>query len=189
MFAGLDDEKLLLIAKGGNPEPAAAARAILEERDAKPLRGRPRVMTRVDRLMLENINGNAKSERSLQNTHYRIRAMAFLRDDDRFKWLFDEEAGTWQRGILAELGRLQDGETIKAYAARICELKPKTKDAIVMLRRARIGKSPKASSIELLAHLERSLNAYIEAHPEVTPEQMIEAIDGLRDEVEELEEK
>jgi hypothetical protein len=46
----------------------------------------------------------------------------------------------WKASILVELGRIEDIQEMLNIAAEICELKPKTKAAILMVRGLRLGR-------------------------------------------------
>jgi len=163
----------------------------ISETASEKKRGRPKVLDAVHEQIAKSCNHDVRTTRGLQNIHYRLRAQNCLIDDERFKWLCDRDAmakgapNAWKPGILSELGRLDDDETIKAYAARICELKPKTKDAITMLRRARTGKAPDASVLDLTARLCRVVDDYVAAHLDVTARQLLVALANTRDAVEE----
>lgn len=163
----------------------------IPEAASKKKRGRPKAWGEVVMAISQSCVPNVRTRRHLQNVSYREFAIGCLVDDPQFAWLCDGrkmqsgEPGAWQPGILAELGRFLDKETIKAYATRICELQPKTKDAIVMLRRARTGKSPEASCLALTAAIERTINRYIAAHPDTTWRQVLTALENVRDEIEE----
>jgi len=194
-IAGMADDKLADIATRGNPEPAAAARAILEEREAasKKRRGRPKVMDKIFAKLAKDISPDVKTTRGLQNVHYRQRAFICLGlgDDARFKWLCDSEAmmkdgpNAWKPGILAELGRFNDDEELRAYAEAICEQKPKTKDAIVRLRRARLGNGARPNCTALTQQIARLVDAYRVAHPDATKRQILQAIENVYDAAEE----
>src|SRR5207302_954222 len=118
------------------------------------------------------------SERQKVEVCYSQRALEILHRscDKRFVWLCDEEATMAGRvklnfGILAALGRIEDEEELRAMALQICELKPKTREAIVMIRRFRNGSSP-PSVWQVTEELCRVLDGYNLRHPAVTKEQI-----------------
>jgi hypothetical protein len=45
----------------------------------------------------------------------------------------------WRPSILSELGRFRNDETLRSFALALCEMRPrpKTKEAVSMLRHAR----------------------------------------------------
>jgi hypothetical protein len=47
----------------------------------------------------------------------------------------------WRPSILSELGRFRNDETLRSFALALCEMRPrpKTKEAVSMLRRVRLG--------------------------------------------------
>ncbi len=87
--------------------------------------------------------------------------------------------------ILAELGRIPDDQERERIALEVCRLKPKTKDAVVMIRRYRLGREAKADPFRLWDRLADTVNSYIEAHPSVS---MGEIAETLRDMAEHIEE-
>jgi hypothetical protein len=171
-----------------NPEIKKIAVSVLREKAGKPKRGRPQIVDKILKSQYVGLGLEVKTARSLQNFHYQVLAIKYIHDDPRFTWLFDLKANTQKKSILTELGRCQDKETIIAFALRICELKPKTRDAIAMLRRARTGMAPKPDIIDLVAHLAGALDRYTADHPDITREQMLLAIDNFRSIVEDEDE-
>ena len=118
----------------------------------KPKRGRPRLVNSKLEDVYRSDCGSFTSARTVQNTHYRIRALTALGlfsepFPEAFRWLCDPSKQMkgqsarqgFRRTILSELGRFADDEVLRAYAELICTLKPKTQDAIQMLRRWRVG--------------------------------------------------
>jgi len=151
-----------------------------EAASEKKKRGRPRLISDQWRPNLAMIWGDRiTTERGLQDVMYRCDAHSVLKGDARFTWLIDPEGiktsapGSFKQSILSELGRLRDAETIKAVALQVCELKPRTKAAIVMIRQCRTGKGHKGTLEGVYHAVAEALCAYLEAHPE-TSETMIE---------------
>jgi hypothetical protein len=109
------------------------------------------------------------TERSRQNVHYRERALLRLGfgKEAGFQWLADFErmkAGkphAWRKTILAELGRIEDEDDFRAIALRICELKPKTHDAVAMIRDARFGRHRVGRPDDLANELVSCINDYM----------------------------
>jgi hypothetical protein len=109
---------------------------------------------------------------------YRQHAIEVIWDDPdqgRFEWLIDgmpERIGTGGRlkksTILVELGRIDDDNELIAVALKICELKPKTRDAIAMIRRYRTGASPAGDFFDLALAIERTLRDYAATHPSIS---------------------
>ena len=114
---------------------------------ASKKRGRPRLMDAEQEAFLRNLFGSeVHTRRGLQNVFYRQLAFSVLGKHDEFKWLCDSEAmgrgdlDCWKPSILVELGRIEDIQEMLNIATEICELKPKTKAAILMVRGLRLGR-------------------------------------------------
>lgn len=121
--------------------PSAISGAAPEKRK----RGRPRIMPASYSTFLAEWYPDIRTERGRQDIAYRLRALDVLADDERFSWLADSEAmeagspNAWKPSILSELGRFGNDETLRSFALALCEIRPrpKTKEAVSMLRRAR----------------------------------------------------
>ena len=104
-------------------------------------RGRPPEFTATELAFLGSWFPDVKTRRGLHNIGYRQRALGALMHDKQFAWLCDIEEmhlGTgksWKPAILVELGRLKDSDLIREVAAILCERKPKTRDAVDIIRR------------------------------------------------------
>src|SRR5437016_4668522 len=114
--------------------------AITENSSEKPKRGRPRLYPAAYEAVFRI---DAKHHRSGTNGFYRshaLNALGFGQDDvsaearERYSWLFDLQADSMKRTILAELGQVGNAEAIRTYAGQLCEMKPKTREAVLMLR-------------------------------------------------------
>ena len=190
LFEELPDNVLQGIVLRGTPESKSLAITILNERDSKPRRGRPRAFKAASLLPLREANPDVYTDRGMQNKAYAAIAMRTLMNDSRFAWVCDIEAlkegrpKALKHGILAELGRFLYPETIKMYAERICELRPKTKNAITMLRRARTGNAPTPSCLDLTGTLTRVIDDYMAAHPGTDKRHILMALENARDAVE-----
>jgi hypothetical protein len=114
-----------------------------------------------------------------------------LKGQNAFEWLTSTEesinkgTGRLRFGILAELGRIEDDDALKAVATRVCELKPRNKDAVVMIRRWRTGKAPAGGALGLTDALIRCINDYIASHPGTTWQMVRAALENAADAVEE----
>jgi hypothetical protein len=114
---------------------------------ASKKRGRPRLMSTEYEKMLRGLFGHeVRTQRGLHNVYYRQRALSVLGQYNEFKWLCDPEKmergdlDCWKPSILVELGRIEDIQEMLNIATEICELKPKTKAAILMVRGLRLGR-------------------------------------------------
>jgi hypothetical protein len=153
-------------------------RALISEKfSEKPKRGRPTSFSPTAELMFRQmgIGSECTTRRGKMNRWHAQRAFGVLHGDARFTWLADwEEMHTGNNrarwSILAELGRLRDADTIAIMALRICELKPKTTDAIAMIRRFRLGRKPAGDSEKLFDILARAVDDYRHAHQDATIE-------------------
>ena len=74
----------------------------------------------------------------------------------------------WRPTILAELGRIPDDQDLKAMAGRICQLKPQTKDAVLLIRRWRKGQERPGDAGSLAAALAACINDYLKRYPSTT---------------------
>jgi hypothetical protein len=175
------------------------------ENTEKPKRGRPRVMDDTTRALYNSMYPDL-TERQKQNLQYRAHAIHMLRlleadSNPRLSWLFDREkfqhaeanqsrldSTVYKHGILAELGRIEDeGEMLEA-ALYLCELKPKTKDAIVSIRRYRLGREPEGNYLTLWMALARALDDYRAVHPSTSKDMVVRALYDLAACVEDREE-
>jgi hypothetical protein len=117
----------------------------------------------------------------LQDYDRRVRALGLLCDDLAFRWLCDGKAMTaggakWKPAILTELGRIDDEDDLREVARQLCELKPKTKDAIAAVRRWRLGKK---SGMDAAAALRRAVVRPINRSllvGELTPGEVMEVL-------------
>lgn len=145
-------------------------------------RGRPRVMPPETEAAYASLGlfADVHSERSKLNIYYRTRTLSIL-DGAEFSWLFDRKAcqrgeGKWKPTILSELGRIEDEEDMKAVARQICELKPKTKEAVTMIRRFRLGRDPEPDAVGLANEIIHLVNDYLQRYPAATKALVGEAL-------------
>jgi hypothetical protein len=142
-------------------------------------RGRPTLISEEVRAVFNMGNVGELSERSKQNFYHAMPACSLLHGDPRFAWLTEVKPnGRFARiGILSELGRIDNDEDIIAAALVVSEERPKTKDAMVRIRRFRTGKAP-AYDPDALAHeLIRVLDTYVESHPGIPWEDVEAAVE------------
>src|SRR5579864_8747294 len=111
-------------------------------------RGRPRLLNAEDeRFTRWNLNLVPEAcRRTVQNKSYRGQALrtltggvSFVNDETaaRFGWLLrpDKEGRPFSRNaIMYQLGRVGCPIALRTFAARLCELKPRARDAIALVR-------------------------------------------------------
>jgi hypothetical protein len=128
--------------------------------------------------------GENRSPRHLQNFSYQARAQSLLEPlvstHPELRWLYDHEAiwrgeGTYRQTIVQALGRIDHDDTLIAVARRLCELKPRAREALAMIRRFRKVQKP----LDLTDALRRTLNTYLRDHPELTLAQARDAVADL----------
>lgn len=112
-----------------------------------------------------------------QEVAYQTRAMEVLCDDpeDRYAWLCDPVTQVIRVGILTELGRIDDDDAMRAIAARICELKPRTEDAVAIIRR-QLDVAAAGDTQELAREILLTIDAYSARHPATNWQQMLKAL-------------
>jgi ribosomal protein S18 len=164
---------------------------VLKEIFSETKKGRPSVLSSEMESLFraQGLYDGRYSRRSKLNVYYRQRALVALifqnegaEDAGTFAWLADgekmkrSEPHAWRQTILSELGRIEDEEMMRAVATQICELKPKTKDAVLMIRRFRVGELPAADSLQLANAIIQTLNTYMSSHSKMTPAQVSQAL-------------
>ena len=159
---------------------------ISEKFSEKPKRGRPPAMpAEWERLMVRaGAFGDAKSRRSHVDFWYVCGAISALEDtghgfQEPYAWLVNDK--NIRKTVLAELGRIQDEEAIRLCAAKICELKPKTKDAVAMIRRWRGVNRKKPSCLDLTSEIIATVNDYLRRYPATTWQQVTTALENAMD--------
>jgi hypothetical protein len=120
--------------------------------------GRPRALNPEQERLAWGVGifKQGKSRRTHLNAYYAIRALTrlglkhpgFSGDKAIFLWLSDDKANpvVYRATILAELGRIEDPDLLQEVAERICELKPRTSDAVAMIRRCRLENDKKGDT-------------------------------------------
>jgi len=163
--------------QANDPGSRAFSEAASEKQGQARKRGRPAVLDEATIEVARRFFPEVQSERGLRDVAYRLQAINVLTEDAAFAWLADSKTmmedgdGGWKPGILTELGRLGHShgvETMKAIARQLCEFKPKTKEAIAMIRRWRSGLATAASCLELTDKLGATINTYVREHPDTT---------------------
>jgi hypothetical protein len=160
---------------------------ISEAASEKRKRGRPPVFDPAYRSEIGGLFNEVTTHRGMTDCLYRQRAFNLLSKDGRFAWVADgprSAAGApdaLKSSILVELGRIPNDEDLKAVALRICELKPKTKDAVSMIRRVRLGREAKGGYLKLCESLENALNAYLSGHPSTPADWPVKALRDVAD--------
>jgi len=144
-------------------EEIAISETVSENTEKK--RGRPPVMDKTEENIASILTPNVTTRRGKLNSYYRLIAFSVLHDDPRFSWLVDKETEKMKSTILTELGRIYVPEVIKIAALKICELKPRTKEAIALIRSWRTGKKSAGNMYGLNAAIVRAINDYLEMHP------------------------
>jgi len=151
--------------RGGKKMEETALSETVSENTGKRKRGRPPSMDKATEAKIDLLFPRITTRRGKQNIDYQMYAEGVLKDDPRFFWVVGNKEMKWKPTLLTELGRCIFDETIKIVALRICELKPKTKDAVAMIRSWRTGKSPKWNVFDLGNHIINAINEYKRHHP------------------------
>lgn len=89
------------------------------------------------------------------------------------RWLIDPEAimrgeGHLQQSIMQELGRVLDDGRLVAFALEMCKRRPRSRDAVKMLRQARLKHGAKGSVDALTERLRCEVNEYLRWRPDLT---------------------
>ena len=164
----------------------------VSENTGERKRGRPKALSDLEMATARGIPNGKCTNRHLQNVAYCMRALRELTHDPRFAWLCNEKAmrrgerHSWCPTILTELGRIEDPETMKVAALRICELKPRTHDAVTMIRRWRLNKAKQVNVLQLTKELANTMDNYRLRHPSITWKQVRGALVNAMDVVEAL---
>jgi hypothetical protein len=160
---------------------------VLAERAAKnkAVTGRPKLNPVMEEELKASGQWDPESQprRTLQNKLHALRARVAISEaeaPERFAWLMNKEC------ILSELGRINDVDDLLGTALNMCDQKPNTRDAVVMIRHARNGFAPPPDADQLTGLIVATINAYIRSHPGVTADLIqiacLTAADGWNDE-------
>lgn len=150
-------------------------------------RGRPPLLPADVMAKLRARYPDVTTRRGLLNVYYRTEAMDVLHEDARFHWLTDSGRPKWKASILTELGRTGDVERMRIMAARICELKPRVKEAVAMIRGWRMGKKGEGSAADLAAAVAGAIDLYLAGHPKTTWRQVRVALGNTLAVIDEIE--
>jgi hypothetical protein len=130
--------------------------------------GRPPGFLQDRREFLQGFSPALRNHCSEEDRDSVLRAMEVLRNNRRFRWLLPDRENVMSAEedsrftILAELGRIKSAVSLRAVAARICQLQPPARRAIALIRHWRTGKAkPKSLASELI----RTINEYLAQHP------------------------
>jgi hypothetical protein len=144
-----------------------------------------------------------RTVRSLHNKIQAASAYAAMADvpgaRERWQWILGSDNRViGKNAVLTELGRLDNPETIFAFADRICELaqqEPRmtAKDAAGRIRRIRMehaGRKPKRPSVYHLSEaLLTTVDNYRAVHPDMSLADVLDAISTAYNDVAELVEE
>ncbi len=177
-----------------NHEKGEAASVIADTRR----RGRPKLFDNGRREW--TIGSEAKTERGQMEALY-ARTAAWTLFEHRHKhpelteWtgLYRSEDGKeyihWgahKITVLAELGRLiekyKNGEEVAVqWSVEILNRRPKPtiKQAVQMLRRARLNQAPEPDAETLARKILEAVESYAESHPAINNSQIVEALEGV----------
>ena len=162
--------------------------AVITENISETKSGRPPLMSVEQEAFLTacGLFTNSTTRRSKMNVFYRQRAVSILSEGD-YKWLFDEEKVMsdggdkyWKPTILTELGRIENDDDLRAVASQLCERKPATRDAVLMVRTFRTGGLPAGDSIQLANEIIQTINRYRHSHADVTKQDVVDALEAVR---------
>jgi hypothetical protein len=136
-------------------------------------RGRPRLFDCPENAAALRMFPDVKTRRGQMNKLYFLRALQVLDYAPDYAWLCPSQAevraGVCMRvTIMAELGRIEDDDTLRAVAADLCEAKPTARQAVVMVRRFRTGRGCPGDALTLADVLIGCLNDYVNRHAGMT---------------------
>jgi len=149
-------------------------------------RGRP-VVHPEQLLNLASRYSGASTVRGRQNFLYMTRAIRVLDYEPDFYWLVGSRqeisAGKklLRNTILVELGRIEDEDDLRVMARQICEIKPRCKDALVMIRRWRTGKTLVADEMSLTKAIIHTIEDYCAARSGTTLQIVLAALANAAD--------
>jgi hypothetical protein len=181
----------------GDSGSSAAASAIAPISEAasqkkKQKRGRPTAFSDqlVEIVCISDPESHTKTRRHRVNLAYRQWAISILGKQEQFAWLCDvkkmaaAQKNSWKPSILVELGRFWPNEAEMIEEAElICNLRPKTKQAISMIRQDRLGGKRKGNCLDLANAITKLIDDYSLRHA-MTAEQILMALENVRGAVE-----
>jgi hypothetical protein len=155
-------------------------------------RGRPTVFDDADRAAIPAI-GQDVGPRQLANRLYCVRAIDVLakaKQPERFKWLCPPldndyqptgiERDGFKPTILSELGRLSDDPMlVEELALQLCEVKPKTTEAVATLRNYRLSVTgaDRRPALPFAHFILNAADDYQRRHPGTTNEDALAALE------------
>ncbi len=154
-----------------------------ETASEKPKRGRPRRFSRDGEAVMLGLYSD-KGERQRGNIAYMILAVQRLQrhpdfDAGAFRWLWNPGKDDLKHTILSELGRIEDDGEMVLVARDLCAMKPKTKDAVTMIRRLRLGeREPRPHQLQ--DELVATINDFWKRFPKTTRAEVLDALDFVR---------
>ncbi len=149
-------------------------------------RGRP-VVHPEQLLNLASRYSGASTVRGRQNFLYMTRAIRVLDYEPDFYWLVGSReeisAGKklFRNTILVELGRIEDEDDLRVIARQICEIKPRCKDALIMIRRWRTGKTLTGDAMSLTKAIIQTVEDYCAARSDTTLQIVLAALANAAD--------
>jgi hypothetical protein len=159
---------------------------ISETVSKKPARGRPRKFSLESVRHWKSAFPEINTERGLQDLIYVARAQKLLRNNPAYKWIVDPIPATlgqrkaFKKTILSALGRIDDDDGLREAAKAICEVKPTTKRAVMMIRHWR-GKESPGDAISLTNIIINVVGDYTDRHPETALQQIRGALANADD--------
>lgn len=159
----------------------------MEKLSEKKKRGRPPMLDEGARAAMRALYPELKSRRGLVNARYGAHALGLVKDREDCRWLVDGDVGVFRKTLLQELGRIRNPDDTVTVARRICELKPRAKDGVVMIRQWRRGGAKPGSALELTLRTTAMIDDYLRAHPDTTWQQVKMALVNAMDAVEATE--
>lgn len=154
-----------------------------ETASEKPKRGRPRRLSREGDDVMRSLYAD-KSERQRNNLAHAINAAQRLRHHPdyaggAFLWLWNPGEDDLKHTILSELGRIEDDGEMVLVARDLCAMQPKTKDAVTIIRRLRLGER-EPRPYQLQDELVATINDFWKRFPKTTRAEVLDALAFVR---------
>jgi hypothetical protein len=172
--------------EGGRMSQAEQISENVVEDTPRRKRGRP-VVHSEQLLNLAHRYSGASTVRGRQNFLYMTRAIRVLDYEPDFYWLVGtrEEISAGKKilrnTILVELGRIEDEDDLRVIARQVCEIKPRCKDALVMIRRWRTGKTLAGDVLSLTKAVIQTVEDYCAARADTTLQIVLAALANAAD--------
>lgn len=155
------------------------------EAATKKKRGRPATISESSRAFIRSTFSETTSRKGQDDIFYRVEAISIIQGsgDDTLRWLADPEKmkaggrGGWKPSILTELGRIGDEDELLTVARQLSALSPRptSKVCVAMIRQYRIGRT-KPDPLSLANQIIATVNRYLSSHPDMTAEQIGDAM-------------